>query len=105
VGKVFGFLALIFGIIGLVSMGLIAIIIYPFSPYGEKFCDFIIYVFLIGSIVCPFLALICSAIGFKRDDSPGLARAGFALGIPAATIVISIFVSYILTLMLQFLSF
>jgi len=105
VGKAFGFLALIFGIIGLVSMGLIAIIIYPFSPYGEKFCDFIIYVFLIGSIVCPFLALICSTIGFKRDDSPGLARTGFALGIPAAAIVLIIFLGFILSLMLQFLSF
>ncbi len=76
-----------------------------FFAIGEKLCDFIKYVILIGSFPSPFVALICSVIGFKKDDSPGLAKAGFALGIPEATIVIIIFLIYILSLMLQFLSF
>ena len=102
-GKVFGILALIFGIIGLVSF---PFIMTPFSPISSlELCDFIENVIIIGSLASPFVALICGVIGFKKDDSPYLARAGFALGMIVAPILIIIFLIYTFSLIANFLSF
>ncbi len=101
--KVFGFLALIFGIFGLVSF---CFIMHPFSPlYSLELWDFIIYVIIIGGFASPIVAVICGVIGLKKDDSPFLARAGFALGMIIAPIIISIFFIYTISLIANFLTF
>jgi uncharacterized membrane protein len=57
-GNAFGIIALIFGIIGLC-------------------CGWILSLF---GLVFPIVAIVCGAIGIKKDDSSGMAIAGLVLG-------------------------
>ena len=62
-GKVFGVLALIFGLIGLLGGWFLGF----FIPYG--------------AYILPGLAIVFGIIGIVKDDSKGLGIAGLILGI------------------------
>ena len=68
----FGIISLIFGIIGLC-------------------CGWFLSLF---GLVFPIVAIVCGAIGMKKDDSSGMSIAGLVLGIISVicTIVMTMFV-------------
>ena len=70
-GNTFGIIALIFGIIGLCCGWILSYI----------------------GLVFPVVAIVCGAIGMKKDDSAGMSIAGLVLGIISVicTIVITVF--------------
>ena len=77
-GKALGIVSLNFGIIGVIIIifGVINIIFGMFI-IGDVFLAMtLIIIFFVSSIV----AIVCGGIGIKKDDSPGLAIAGLALG-------------------------
>lgn len=82
-GKALGIVALIFGVIGIVS-SLISFLPTPFVILW--------YVPLATSIV----GIICGGIGIKKDDSPGLAITGLVLGTVGLIIWIIFFVIFLL---------
>ncbi|MFX1493848.1 MAG: hypothetical protein ACFFBZ_06165 [Promethearchaeota archaeon] len=82
-GKALGIVALIFGVIGIVS-SLISFLPIPFVILW--------YVPLATSIV----GIICGGIGIKKDDSPGLAITGLVLGSVGLIIWIIFFVIFLL---------
>ena len=80
-GKALGIVALIFGVIGIVS-SLISFFPTPFVILW--------YVPLATSIV----GIICGSIGIKKDDSPGLAITGLVLGSVGLIIWIIFFIIF-----------
>jgi len=81
-GKTLGIIALTFGIIGLVVAILTAVASY-FVIVLSPFIFFPIPILSIigfAAIACLVVAIICGAIGIKKDDKPGFAIAGLALG-------------------------
>ena len=82
-GKALGIVALIFGIIGIVS-SLVSLIPTPFVILW--------YVPLATSVV----GIICGGIGIKKDDSPGFAITGLVLGSVGLIIWIVFFVIFLL---------
>ena len=67
-GNTFGIIALIFGIIGLC-------------------CGWILSLF---GLVLPIVAIVCGAIGIKKDDSSGMAIAGLVLGSISVICIIAV---------------
>ena len=76
-GKVFGILALVFGLIGLLGGWLLVL----FLPYGQYYL--------------PAAAIVFGIIGIIVDDSKGMAIAGLVLGVVGI-----IFVLFILPIIL-----
>jgi len=77
-GKALGIVSLNFGIIGviIIIIGVINITSGMFILLDAFLSMTIIIIVLVSSIV----AIVCGGIGIKKDDSPGLAIAGLALG-------------------------
>lgn len=99
-GKTFGIIALIFGIIGVIMIIIDIYLAFMFvimSPFITP--PFFIQIIIeIISIACTIVAIVCGAIGIKKDDSRGLAIAGLILGtigmIPVIISIISVFGMY-----------
>ena len=89
-GKALGIVALIFGIFGL------AFPILYLIPLEIPFTLASLGLNLILSIPCSTVAIICGAIGIKKDDSPGLAIAGLVLGSIGILVWIGYFVARLL---------
>ena len=82
-GKTLGILALVFGIMG-IAFSLFSFVPTPFVTLW--------YAPLSTSVV----GIICGGIGIKKDDSPGLAITGLALGSVGLIIWIIFVVIYFL---------
>lgn len=81
-GKVFGILALVFGLIGLLGGWLLVL----FLPYGQYYL--------------PAAAIVLGIIGIIVDDSKGMAIAGLVLGVVG--IIFVLFVLPIILLLFLF---
>ena len=86
-GKALGIVALVFGIIGISFYPFI-----PFIPYIWTFVQIPSYIQLGIAIGASIVAIICGAIGIKKDDSRGLAIAGLVLGSVGVSLLLVIFI-------------
>ena len=82
-GKTLGIVALVFGIIGIIT----ALISFMPTPF---------VILWYGSVTTSAVGIICGGIGIKRDDSPGLAIIGLVLGSVGLIIWIIFVVIYFL---------
>ncbi|MFX1498288.1 MAG: hypothetical protein ACFFBH_12235 [Promethearchaeota archaeon] len=102
-GKTFGIIALIFSVIGVVVFLLALIVInmlIMMSPFILIYSSIPLPLMIaidIIPIICIIVAIVCGAIGIKKDDSPGLSIAGLIIGtigaIPYIIAVIMIIVN------------
>ncbi|MFX1374382.1 MAG: hypothetical protein ACFFA0_01085 [Promethearchaeota archaeon] len=82
-GKVFGIISLIFGILGIAVIWFLGIVFY------------------FGSIIIPIIAIVFGGISIAKDDSKALGIAGLILGI----ITLIIWFIFPILLLFGFLSF
>ena len=81
-GKTLGIVALVFGIIGVVVLLIdiyLTFIFVALSPFIYPPIPLLTTLAVI-IIACIIVAIVCGAVGIKKDDSPGLAIAGLVLG-------------------------
>ncbi|MFX0033808.1 MAG: hypothetical protein ACFE8E_10425 [Candidatus Hodarchaeota archaeon] len=81
-GKTLGIIALIFGIIGVALLIVGVYVSYIFMVLSPFITTPIFLLIILGFLPVAFLAvaIICGAIGIKKDDSRGLAIAGLVIG-------------------------
>lgn len=81
-GKIFGIIALIFSVIGVVVIIIATLtinLLLLLSPFFYPPLPLVIIIDIIP-LICIIVAIVCGAIGIKKDDSHGLAIAGLIIG-------------------------
>ncbi|MGB5913168.1 MAG: hypothetical protein WBH31_18405 [Promethearchaeia archaeon] len=89
-GKTLGIIALIVGIIGLIVSIIDVYLAYIFIILSPFIYPPIALLTILGiiPILSLIVAIVCGAIGIKKDDSPGLAIAGLVIGSSIAIVII-----------------